>query len=97
MKIIGKAKPDKDGRITVSNVGLENFSGGYKLYVDPEKEMIRLVDAKEFKFGPTQKVDQSSRITIPKWMMSEIGEREVLILVENDDSIWLSAKTGSIL
>ena len=97
MKIIGKAKPDKNGRITVAYVGLEEFTEGFRLYVDPDKEMICIKDAKQFKFGPVQKVDQNSRIVIPKWMMSEIGEREVLILVDTDNSICLSAKTGSIL
>ncbi len=97
MKIIGKAKPDKSGRITVANVGLEDFTEGFRLYVDPEKEMICIKNAKEFKHGPVQRIDQNNRITIPKWMMEEIGERAVLILVEDDDSIWLSAQTGSIL
>ena len=97
MKIIGKVKPDEDGRICLPNVGLEEFKVGFRIYFDLEKEMISIREAKDFKFGPIYRVDQESRITIPKWLISEISNREIFVLIdERDDSIWLSVKTGNI-
>ena len=97
MKIIDKVHPDKYGRITLSNVGVESFDG-IKLFINPESEMIEVFNAKDFEFGQRLELDQARRLTIPKWLREEIGEKDLFLLVDEDENhIFLSVKTGDVL
>ena len=97
MKIIDKVHPDKYGRITLSNIGIESYEG-VKFFVNPGSEMIEVLNGKDYKYGQKLELDQAHRITIPKWIREEINGRDLFLLVdENDGRIFLSTKTGDIL
>ena len=98
MKIIDIVKMDDAGRITLDNVGLENMEG-VRFSIDLGKEMIEIVDSKKSNFGKVIIPDQRTRITIPKQFRDELESKDILVLIdeENDNKLYLSAKTGKVL
>ena len=99
MYIVGTTKISSQGRIVLTSLFGEKKVKKILPVLDPENEAILLLpieDDKEVTYGIPSNVDDKNRFIIPRWIRSEFGTGEAILLVD-DDKHYIAPKTGHLL
>ena len=103
LMIIGKTKMDSQGRVNLSGMWHEKMPEEVILVVNPEWEMIEILDDLEGRdYCDRFNVDVKGRLCIPKWIRDELdGQTDLFLIIDKDaEGVMhrlISPKTGKIL